>query len=182
MQHAFSYTNNYPDHIYWDDFYRKLSNRRRSSGDNGKSFSSFSVILANNALAWAFWLCLLLLLLYILFAGKRRQRIVEKIKPNENSTVAFAETIGRLYLQKKDNKNIAEKMITYFNEYVRNNYFVNTNAINDDFVTTLSRKSGVAHNKVDALYRAIKQINNNTTVDDYQLLSLNEQIQQFYKK
>ncbi len=184
MQHAFSYTSSYPDHIYWDDYYRKLRGRRpgSNSSDGEGSFSSFSVILANNALAWAFWLSLLLLLLYILFAGKRRQRIIEKIKPNENATVTFAETIGRLYLQKKDNKNIAEKMITYFNEYVRNNYFVNTNVTNNDFITTLSRKSGVEYSKVESLYRAIHQINNNTEVDDYQLLSLNEQIQHFYKK
>ncbi len=179
MQHAFSYTSNYPQHIYWDDYYRKLTNRRNK---HDKDFSTFGFLLSHGALAWAFWLSLLLLLLYILFAGKRRQRIIEKIKPNENSTVTFAETIGRLYLQKKDNKNIAEKMITYFNEYVRNKYFVNTNLTNNDFVTTLSRKSGVEHNKVEALYRAIQQINNNTVVDDYQLLSLNEQIQHFYKK
>ena len=106
----------------------------------------------------------------------------EKIKPNENTSVTFTETIGRLYLQKKDNKNIAEKMTTYFNEHVRNNYFLNTNVINDEFITTLSRKSGVEKNRVESLYRAISHVHNNAVVDDYQLLSLNEQIQHFYKK
>ena len=133
-------------------------------------------------LAAAFWLSILLLALYILFGGKRRQRIVEKVKPNENTSVTFTETIGRLYLQKKDNKNIAEKMTTYFNEHVRNNYFLNTNLINDEFITTLSRKSGVEKNRVESLYRAISHVHNNAVVDDYQLLSLNEQIQHFYKK
>ena len=184
MQHAFSYTSDYPDHIYWDDFYRKVSVRRRRSNasDDDSSFSSLNVILSHNELAWAFWLSLLLLLLFLAFSAKRRQRIIEKLKPNENSTVTFAETIGRLYLQKKDNKNIAEKMVTYFNEFVRNKYFVNTNNINSDFITTLSRKSGVEKDKVESLYRAIQHVNNNPAVDDYQLLSLNEQIQQFYKK
>jgi hypothetical protein len=133
-------------------------------------------------LAAAFWLLLLLLLLYILFGGKRRQRIIEKTKPNENTTVTFTETIGRLYLQKKDNKNIAEKSCTYFTEYIRNNYFLSSNTINDDFITSLSRKSGVERQKVESLYRAIEHVHNNVIVDDYQLLSLNEQIQNFYKK
>ena len=73
-------------------------------------------------------------------------------------------------------------MSTYFNEYIRNNYFLNTNTVNDDFITTLSRKSGVERTKVESIYRAIDHAHNNTTVDDYQLLSLNEQIQNFYKK
>ncbi|GAB2812579.1 hypothetical protein GCM10027043_10230 [Ferruginibacter profundus] len=175
LQNSFAYTANYPDHLYWDDYYRKIGSRRNNE-------SSLSAILNNPPLAWAFWLILLLGLLYVLFGGKRRQRIIDKIKPNENTTVTFTETIGRLYLQQKDNKNIAEKMSTYFNEYVRNNYFLNTNLVNDDFITSLSRKSGVDRNKVESLYRAIHHVQNNAAVDDYQLLSLNEQIQNFYKQ
>ena len=125
----------------------------------------------------AFWLSLLLLLMYILFGGKRVQRIIQQLKPNENTTVTFTETIGRLYLQKKDNKNIADKMITYFNEYIRNT----TNHINDDFIVMLSRKSGVDRDKVDTIYRTITAAQRSNEVNDYQLLSLQEQIQQFYK-
>jgi hypothetical protein len=183
MENVFSYTSSSPDHLYWDDYYRRLVTRRSTSkNDDGKGFSSFSEILKHPPLAAAFWLSLLLLVLYILFSIKRRQRIIEKLKPNENTTVTFTETIGRLYLQKKDNKNIAEKMSTYFNEHVRNNYFLNTSTINDSFITTLSRKSGVAKERVEALYKAIHHTQNNAVVDDLQLLSLNEQIQQFYKK
>jgi hypothetical protein len=183
MQQVFSFTNSYPDHVYWDDYYRKL-NRRRSinSKDDDSNFSSFGEIMKHPPLQWAFWLSLLGLLLYILFAAKRRQRIVEIVKPNENTTVTFTETIARLYLQKKDNKNIAEKMITYFNEQVRNTYFVNTNNINDDFIIMLSRKSSIDKEKVEILYRTIQNISNSVQVTDYQLLSLNQQIQQFNKK
>jgi hypothetical protein len=181
LQNAFAYTGNYPDHLYWDDYYLKLSARRKSNSDN-KGFSSLSEIMKYPSLKWAFWLSLIMLLLFILFNAKRRQRIVEKIKPNENTTVTFTETIGRLYLQKMDNKNIAEKMTTYFNEHVRNKYFLNTNLVNDDFITTLSRKSGVDKAVVESLYRTIQHAHESDTVDDYQLLSLNEQIQNFYKK
>jgi hypothetical protein len=40
----------------------------------------------------------------------------------------------------------------------------------------------VEKNRVESLYRAISHVHNNAVVDDYQLLSLNEQIQHFYKK
>jgi Domain of unknown function (DUF4350) len=181
LQNILAYTNTNPEHLYWDDYYRSLKDRKNSINADG-NFSTLDEIMKHPALKAAFWLSLLLLLLYILFGGKRRQRIIEPIKPNENTTVTFTETIGRLYLQKKDNKNIAEKMCTYFNEYVRNNYFLNTNLINDEFLTTLGRKSGIEKGKVETLYRAMAQAQNKNEVSDFELLQLNEQIQNFYRK
>jgi hypothetical protein len=177
MQQSLAFTSSFPQHIYWDDYYNKI-NRRRNSRDN---LTGFSEILKHPPLKYAFWIALAALLLYVLFGGKRLQRIIELRKPNENTTVTFTETIGRLYLQKKDNKNISDKMITYFNETIRNKYFLNTNQVNDDFITTLSRKSGVAREKVESLYRTIVSIQASDSVDDYGLLSLNEQVQQFNK-
>ena len=177
LKNAVAFTNAEPEHVYWDDYYNKLRNRK----DSDKSFSRFSEIMKHPPLRFAFWLALILLLLYILFGGKRVQRIIEQLKPNENTTVTFTETIGRLYLQKKDNKNIADKMITYFNEYIRNTYFLNTNHVNEDFIAVLSRKSGVEKDKVDTLYRSIVATHSSDVVNDYQLLSLHEQIQHFYK-
>jgi hypothetical protein len=177
LRNTVAFTASEPEHVYWDDHYYKVRGRR----DSDKGFSTFSEIMKHPPLVFAFWLSIILLLLYILFGGKRVQRIIEQLKPNENTTVTFTETIGRLYLQKKDNKNIADKMITYFNEYIRNTYFLNTNHVNNDFIVMLSRKSGVEKDKVDTLYRSIVATHNSEVVNDYQLLSLHEQIQQFYK-
>ena len=177
LKNTLAFTENKPQHVYWDDHYYKLYSRNNSK----RNFSSLTEIMKNPPLKAAFLLSLLLLALYILFGGKRIQRIIAQLKPNENTTVTFTETIGRLYLQKKDNKNIAEKMITYFNEYIRNTYFLNTNHVHDDFLVQLSRKSGVDKDKVETLYRTIVATQGSDVVNDYQLLSLNEQIQNFYK-
>jgi hypothetical protein len=183
-QKAFGYLRAYPEHVYWNEYYVTLKSRdqamRRRS--NSKDFSSTGEIMKHPSLAIAFWLTLALLLLYILFALKRRQRIIETVKPNENTTVTFTETIGRLYLQKKDNRNIADKMITYFNEHVRSSYFLNTSVINKEFISTLSRKSGVQLEVVEKLYNMFNQVQRVTYINDLQLLTLNEQIQQFYKR
>jgi len=177
LKNTLAFTENKPQHVYWDDHYYKLHSRNNSK----RNFSSLTEIMKNPPLKAAFLLSLLLLALYILFGGKRIQRIIAQLKPNENTTVTFTETIGRLYLQKKDNKNIAEKMITYFNEYIRNTYFLNTNHVHDDFLVQLNRKSGVDKDKVETLYRTIVATQGSDVVNDYQLLSLNEQIQNFYK-
>ncbi len=176
FQHLFSYTPSMPQHVYWDDYYNKR-NYRPSEGGN----STFSVLFKYPAMKWAFWILFLLLLLYIFFAGKRRQRIVEAIPANTNTTIAFTETIGRLYLQKKDNRNIADKLITYFLEQIRNQYFLNTSLFNDEFIATLARKSNNTQEKTEILFATIREIQQSGNISDELLLSLNHQIENFNK-
>ena len=178
LQHVFAFTNTTPEHVYWDDYYNKKN--YPPSGQGSKS--AFQILLQYPATSWALLLALFLLALYILFGGKRRQRIVETILPNANTTVAFTETVGRLYLQKKDNRNIADKMIMYFQEHIRKQYFLNTSLINDDFITTLSRKANVPKGTTAALFQSISLVQNSPEISDQQLLFLNQQIDIFYKK
>lgn len=177
FQQIFSLTDATPEHVYWDDYYHNKNFPREESG--GKS--SLSVLLQYPALAWGFWLLLLLFGLYIFFGGKRRQRIVPAIAPNTNTTLTFTETIGRLYLQQKDNRNIADKLVTYLFEHIRNQYYLNTSHTNDEFITTLSRKSNNTKEGTEKLFKAIHLVQQSMEVSDQQLLSLNQQVENFYK-
>jgi hypothetical protein len=103
------------------------------------------------------------------------------IDPNKNTTVAFTETVGRLYLQQHNNRNIADKIILHFFEYLRSQYYLNTNQVNDNFITTLSRKSNLADEKVKQLFVTIRQVQNSYDINDALLLSLNQQIENFNK-
>lgn len=188
LENVLSYLRFEPKNIYWDEYYKTktISRGKKTGGSGGGSgndnkFSSFNVIKNNPPLMWAFWLAVIALLLYILVNIKRRQRVINEIKTNTNSTVVFTETVGRLYLQKKNNNNIAEKMITYFYQHIRNSYFLNTTVVNDEFINTLSRKSGVSTEMTKKLFEKIEEINAGENVNDIELLRLNELIQNFYK-
>jgi ABC-type taurine transport system substrate-binding protein len=122
-----------------------------------------------------------MLLLYVLINGKRKQRIVPIIPPTQNTSVAYTEAVAGLYMVEKNNKNIADKMITYFNEHIRNRYFLHIYASNEDQVSLLSRKSGVAADQVKELYEHIQFISRTNQVTDTELLTLNMHIQNFYK-
>lgn len=178
IRNIFSFTAAIPQHVYWDDYYNK---RNRPPVDNDTK-SGLGVLLKYPAMAWAFYLLLMLFILHVLFGGKRRQRIVPVIPPNTNTTVAFTETVSRLYLQKKDNRNIADKLITYFFEYIRNQYFLNTSQLNDNLITTLSRKSNKTKEATVQLFNTISEIQQSTQTSDAQLLLLNQQIENFYNK
>ncbi len=177
LQNIFAFTDIRPEHVYWDDYYNKKKYPPSEQGNK----NAIQMLLQYPATARAFWLLLLLLSLYILFGGKRRQRIVETIIPNTNTTVAFTETVGHLYLQKKDNRNIADKMIMYFMEFIRKQYFLNISQLNDEFIESLSKKSNVSKENTSALFQSIKLVNNSFEITDQQLLLLNHQIDIFYK-
>ncbi|MFT3679749.1 MAG: hypothetical protein QM791_05730 [Ferruginibacter sp.] len=175
-QQLFSFIPAVPERIFWDDFYNK-----RNYPVNDNDGSGLGMLLKFPALAAAFWLLLLLVAIYIIFNGKRRQRTIPVVQPNVNTTVAFTETIGRLYLQKKNNRNIADKIIVYFLEHIRNRYYLNTNNLDENFIDLLSRKSTVAREQVDQLFEIIRIVQQEETVTDHQLLILNQRIENFYK-
>jgi hypothetical protein len=166
-----------PAKIYWDDYYRNQN--VRSQGE--RKYSALNEILKHPSLAISFWIFVLMLCLFVLFGTKRLQRIIPVIKKNENSSVVFTETIARLYLQHHDNKNIADKMVTYFHEFIRNKYFLSATSGNTDFILSLSRKSGVPFEQTESLYHTIGNVNNLARVDDRLLLDLNKQIHEFHK-
>ena len=159
--------------ITWDTYYNKTDGKR------DKDFSSFQELMKHPALRWAFWLTLLGGLLLIIMALIRRQRMIPIVKPNMNSSIEFGETVARLYLLKKDNKNIAQKMITYFLEQLRSKYYISTGILNQEFAQLLTAKSGVSMEKTQLLLRTIALIQREETISDYMLLDLNGQLNQF---
>ena len=176
LENTFSYFNVETSSVYWDNYYRL---GRRAEDDN---FSIAGFFKKHIQLYYAFLLVLALLLLFIAFGGKRRQRFVPEKIPNVNTTVSYTETIGRLYLQKKDNRNIALKMFTYFLEHVRIQYYLNTQNLNNEFVEALSRKSGVPETKVQHLLQLMDDTDRADNISDLRLLELHNLVQEYFKK
>ncbi|HXR83698.1 MAG TPA: DUF4350 domain-containing protein [Hanamia sp.] len=182
--HYFEYVTSYlrfqPQYVYWDEYYKDFSSTKNKNNLNNKdNFSSMQVIQENPALRWAFYLALAALLLFVLFNVKRKQREIPVLPVNTNATVAFTETIGRLYLQRKDNRNIAQKIITYFYEYLRKKYFINTSVIHKEFINSLSGKSGVSITETTELFELIQSIEPQENISDEELMNLNSKIENF---
>lgn len=175
VEKILSYTAADRNVIYWDDYYRL-------GLPPNDHFSSFAVFLKYPMLRWALFLAMALMLFYIAFGSKRKQRPLPIKYQNNNDSVSFVETIGRLYLQKKDNHNIAAKMITYFMEYIRTHYYLNTSHLNAEFYSSLSRKSAVNEDEVKNIFQTLIQLQEASNISDEQLLELNNQFQLFIKK
>ena len=175
IEKVFSYFDYTTKSVYWDNYYRA----RKGTDEN---FSIIGFFRKHPPLFFALLLVIAALLLFLAFGGKRRQRFIPEKTPNTNSTVSYTETIGRLYLQKKDNRNIALKMFTYFLEYVRNHYYLNTQNLNNEFAEALARKSGVAETKVKQLLQTMSEIDIAENISDIQLLEIHNNLQEYFKK
>jgi hypothetical protein len=183
FEYVTAYLRFQPQYVYWDEYYKNFSSPRNKNDSADKDdFSTLKVIRQNPPLLWAFYLALAAILLYILFNLKRKQRVVQTIKPNTNSTVVFAETVGRLYLQQKNNRNISLKIITYFYEYLRKKYFINTGVINREFIASVSGKSGVSGIETEELFELIGKIQEQENVTDEEVFELNQKIENFKKQ
>jgi hypothetical protein len=160
------------DDIYYD-YHSKIGQ------DLGASPLRF--ILSKPALRAAWYLGLISLLLFMIFNAKRKQRIVKVVKPLENTTVAFTKTIGNLYYETKDHNNLIDKKITYFLEYIRRVYYLDTQLLDEKFIKNLTAKSGKDKETTKKLIDLIVYLKAKPVCTEADLLNLNNTIEDFYK-
>jgi hypothetical protein len=135
-------------------------------------------ILTTEPLAWAYYIIIFSILVFMLFEVRRKQRAIPIIKPLTNQSLEFAQTIGTLYFQRGDHKNIAEKRIHYFYDYVRMHFFLTGHE--KDFVEKLSLKSLQPLVQVEALMNSIQAVVQAKAITLSQLTELNKKIENFY--
>ncbi|WP_428742733.1 DUF4350 domain-containing protein [Tenacibaculum sp.] len=161
--------------ILWDTYYK-----------TGKSriTSPMHYILTTKSLKWAYYIALIGVLFFIVFKGKRNQRLIPVITPLKNQTLAFTRTIANMYYEKSDHENIAEHKINYFLEYIRNKYRLSTLKIDERFYKNLANRSGNSEEKVIDLFQKIQQIQSKSNITEEDLVALNKAIEDFkvYKK
>ena len=141
--------------------------------------SPMRFVLNQEPLTWAYYVLICGLLIFVLFKGKREQRIVEVIEPLENTSVEFTKTIADLYFQHKDYSDIIAKKIKYFSETLRAKYFLNTNDITEDLIKKLALKSGNTLEDTQKLMHLVKNLKAKTVHSEADLLALNKQIEEF---
>ncbi|MFG4001622.1 DUF4350 domain-containing protein [Flavobacterium aquidurense] len=133
-----------------------------TKGQNNESISGSPLryILSQPALKWAWYLFLIGMLIFIVFNAKRKQRIVPILKPLPNSTIDFTKTIGNLYYQEGDHKNIIDKKIIYFLEKIRLEYLIDTTKLDDTFIKKLHHKTGKSETDIQELVFLINEHRN----------------------
>jgi hypothetical protein len=163
--------------VVWDEYYTM---RRESSGRERPGW--FGAFLKHDSLKWALLIALLVLLIYVLLESRRKQRVIPVIKKPANDSLEFVKTIGRLYHDKGDHKNLCKKMSAYFLEHVRSRYKLPTSELDEVFEKNLHFKTGITQEEIYGIVSFIRQLDSVENVSEKQLASFHKQLESFYKK
>lgn len=173
-QHVFQHLNG--NKIYWDDF-----NHRPNLADNQSQSNPLQYIMSQPPLRWAWYLILIIGLIYLIFYTRRRERIIPVLPKNLNTSIEFIETIASLYMQPNGNFKIVRHKKKLFLDYIRDHYFIPTNVIDNEFVNTVSLKSGIEKDKIAQILNEGERLENVPSVTDELLIAYHKQTEYFYK-
>lgn len=179
-----------PGPIYWDEYSaiseslgEAINNRRSDTPRAGlNSDGPLQYVLSQPPLAWAWYLLLLTGLLYIVFASRRRQRIIPVGRKNDNSSLEFIKTIGRLSFLHGDHVQLAEKKLQLFRSFIRQRYHLTGELSDPDYRQQLAQRSAVPVDQINKLIVQYNQIRNATFVSAAMLIDLHQRIESFYRQ
>ncbi len=155
--------------ILWDSYYTLGRKEARTP---------LRFILANDALRWAYYLCTVAFLLFVLFESKRRQRVIPVVRSPTNTTLEFVETIGQMYFQKKQHTDLALKKIQFFKAFLREHFFVQTAVLNAQVAEKIAARTACNVGDLYALFNLIERIEHAPhPLTEDELLRLSERIE-----
>ncbi|MFZ1686642.1 MAG: DUF4350 domain-containing protein [Flavobacteriales bacterium] len=159
--------------LYWDEFHKV--------GREGR-MTPLRYIIDQPPLRWAYYIALLLVLLYMFVQAKREQRAMPILEPLRNSSREFVGTLGRLYYEKGDHADLARKMIAHFKEDVRNRAYLRGFEYDERTAAHIARRTGMTQDEVANELNAIHDVELLNTISETQLLELSDRLQSLRKR
>ena len=101
--------------------------------------------LSQPPLRWAIYTAMVGALLFLIFASKRRQRVIPIEKAPENHSLEFIHLVGTLYYHSRERRSLVVRKWTYFAEELRRELHVDVTDASDDDLTLpgLARQTGM---------------------------------------
>ncbi len=172
--------------VYWDEQSRiSLGVGERLNGNslfnkNLNDKSPLQFILSEASLAWAWYLLLAMGLLYLIFRAKRRQRVIPILEPNNNTSLQFISTIGRLYFMQSNHKQLALQKMRLLQVFIKEKYNMNTRELDQDLASRLASRSGVGLEHIQRIFQMHKNIASGNFVSENTLIDFHKALEKFY--
>jgi len=165
--------------MIWDEF-SKIPNIDDTNAYN----SPLYYILQQPSLKYGWWLLLLTVVLYVLFASKRKQRVIPVQEARTNTSLEFVNLIARLHYKNGNHLDMARKKMKYFLYFVRSKYGIHAEKFRDEHIRRLSEKSDVSVNEVQGIFSQYYLIEEKfrDDIEVSRLVNLYETIENFYRQ
>ena len=128
--------------------------------DEMRKESPFRYFVSQPPLRVALYSALVMLLLYMVFNSRRRQRVIPVIKPPANRSLEFMKLVGTLYYERHDNADLMHTKYRGFVEEVRRKTGLDVDDDSDDeqLFELLAEKTGESVVELRDLILRLRQI------------------------
>lgn len=111
-------------------------------------------------LRWALYTLMVGALLFLIFEGRRRQRVIPIEKAPENHSLEFIHLVGSLYYHSRERRSLVVRKWTYFAEELRRNIHLDVTDASEDDVTlpTLARLTTIDEQEIRTLILQLRQL------------------------
>lgn len=123
----------------------------------GESQTPFRYLLSQPPLRWGLYMTFIVLLLFVVFTARRKQRVIPVVSKPKNKSLEFTELIGTLYFQKKNHSDLLRKKYIYFAETLRRTIQVNVEDEENDSepAERIAQKTGMEKEQIESTLRKI---------------------------
>ena len=149
----------------------------KSSGGNLLSF-----IKSQPPLWYAWQVLLVSVMLFLVFAGRRKQRSIPVIEAPVNHTMAFVDAVGRFYKNEKQNALVFHREWSQFLVFVRQQFRIRLQTLSEEELQRLADRSGVSLRTISRLMATHEKYRIFSELSNQELTETNEAIGQFYQE
>jgi hypothetical protein len=168
--------------IYWEE-QRQVPEELTRAWKNGEAIASkspLSYVLSQAPLASAWYLLLFMGILFLIFRAKRRQRVIPVLAANENTSLEFIKTIGKLYFQKGNARQVALQKMKYLQAHIRDRYHIKNQDWSVDVLKQIQMKSEVPMELLEKIQVMHKNISTSQLTTEKTLTDFHYLLEKFY--
>jgi hypothetical protein len=161
--------------LVWNEYYLVKNNQRQSEPN------WLGVLFQYPSLRWALLTAIAALLIFTLLESRRRQKVIPSYSRPANDSLDFVKTVGRLYYDKKDHKNLVTKMSSFFLDHVRTRYQLSTTNLDASFMEALHAKTNYSKDKINSIIQSITYSEEKDKIDEEWMYNFHKQLEAFYQ-
>lgn len=167
--------------VIFDTYINSVNGNDSSAGSPKKRSSPLQFILENRSLRWAYYLLLGGFILYLVFKGKRMQKIVPPKEKFDNTSLDFADTMSKLYLQYGQHKYIVFQQEKNLVNYIRSRYYIHAQKVDEDYINRVATKSGISQEKITWIFDRFNRVKKSNYATSNDVVEIYAEIEYFYK-
>lgn len=154
----------------------------KKDANTSENSNMLDFIKGEPALWYAWQLLLVSVVLFLVFAGRRKQRGIPVIEPPVNHTMAFIDAIGRFYKNEKQNALVFQREWNQFVSFLQQQFRFRLKSLNEEELKKLSDKTGVSLKTIEHVVSIHGKYRNHESLGAAELTETNRAIGRFYEE